>query len=68
MCKGPEAGNNFPSVEASEGLAFALEATLPGASLCLKACSHLLQRPWEEPFPEFWEGLLGILGISWSTV
>lgn len=27
MCKGPEAGTNFPNEEASEGLAFALEAT-----------------------------------------
>lgn len=27
MCKGLEAGNNFPSEEASEGLGLALEAT-----------------------------------------
>lgn len=68
MCKGPEAGSNFPSAEASGGLAFALEATLPGASLCLKVCSQLPLRPWEEPFPEFGEGLLGILGVSGSMV
>lgn len=58
MCKGLEAGNNFPSEEASEGLGLALEATQLWASLCLKVCSQLPLRPWARPFTESWEGLL----------
>lgn len=38
------------------------------ASLCLKVCSKLPLRPWERPFTEPWEGLLGVWGVGWRTV